>query len=235
MNRTVGFIYAHPDDETFGCAYLIREIADQGGKPVLLTATRGEAGKSGRLGPMTREQLAAIRDLELQQAGEILGIADMERLDMGDGKLQETEQEVLVDIITAFLNKHGAEVVVTFPADGISGHPDHIAIHHAVNKAVFSGNCSSVQKLYYNVMGISGAKANEEGAAVLELEGEGLQETKARALAAHESQILSIERVFGKLSEGPPWHFPPEAFQLVWERGSFNPVKRERSIFDDLI
>ncbi|GAA0135827.1 hypothetical protein YSY43_26670 [Paenibacillus sp. YSY-4.3] len=228
MNRTVGFIYAHPDDETFGCAYLIRQIADGGDKAVLLTATRGEAGKSGRLGAMTSEQLAGIRDQELQQAGDILGIAEIEQLDLGDGKLREVKQEVLVDKIAAFLNKHRAEVVVTFPADGISGHSDHIAIHHAVNTAVFSGACSSVQKLYYNIMGSSGAES------VLELKGEGLQETKAKALAAHESQILSIERVFGKLDGGPPWHFAPESFQLVWERGSFNPAKHERSVFDGL-
>ncbi|MUG44950.1 PIG-L deacetylase family protein [Paenibacillus woosongensis] len=230
MTRTVGFIYAHPDDETFGCSYLIRQIADSGNKAVLLTATRGEAGKSGRLGAMTREQLAEIRDQELQRAGDILGIAEIEQLDLGDGKLREVKQEVLVDTIAAFLNKHGAEVVVTFPADGISGHPDHIAIHHAVNKAVFSGACSTVQKLYYNVMGSQGAGA------VLELKGEeGLHETKAKALAAHESQILSIERVFGKLDDGPPWHFAPELFQLVWERESFNPAKQERSIFDGLV
>lgn len=229
MTRTVGFIYAHPDDETFGCSYLIRQIADSGNKAVLLTATRGEAGKSGRLGAMTREQLAEIRDQELQRAGDILGIAEIEQLDLGDGKLREVKQEVLVDNIAAFLNKHRAEIVVTFPADGISGHPDHIAIHHAVNKVVFSGACSSVQKLYYNVMGSAGSEA------VLELKGEGLQEMKAKALAAHESQILSIERVFGKLDDGPPWHFAPELFQLVWERGSFNPAKQERSIFDGLM
>ncbi|MNJ56291.1 1D-myo-inositol 2-acetamido-2-deoxy-alpha-D-glucopyranoside deacetylase [compost metagenome] len=182
---------------------------------------------------MTSEQLAEIRDQELQRAGDILGIAEIEQLDLGDGRLRGVKQEVLIDKIAAFLNKHEAEVVVTFPADGISGHPDHIAIHHAVNQAVFSGACSSVQKLYYNMMG-SPAKTN--GAeAVLELKGEELQETKAKALAAHESQILSIERVFGKLDGGPPWHFAPELFQLVWERGSFNPTKQESSVFDDLL
>ncbi|WP_110932218.1 PIG-L deacetylase family protein [Paenibacillus bouchesdurhonensis] len=232
MQRTVGFIYAHPDDETFGCSFLIRQISDEGAAAVLLTATQGEAGKSGRLGSMTPEQLAAIREQELQRAGEILGIAEIEHLRMGDGKLREMKQEVLVDHIVAFLNKHQAEVVVTFPADGISGHPDHIAIHHAVNKAVFSGACRFVQKLYYNLMGLPDAKA--AGAAVLELKGEGQQEVKAKALAAHDSQILSIERVFGKLDDGPPWHFAPELFQLVWERGSFHPAKQEHSIFDDL-
>lgn len=234
MNRTVGFIYAHPDDETFGCSFLIRQIANSGDKAVLLTATRGEAGKSGRLGAMTSEQLAEIRDQELQRAGDILGIAEIEQLDLGDGRLRGVKQEVLIDKIAAFLNKHEAEVVVTFPADGISGHPDHIAIHHAVNQAVFSGACSSVQKLYYNVMGSFGAKIKGPDS-VLALKGEELQETKAKALAAHESQILSIERVFGKLDGGPPWHFAPELFQLVWERGSFNPTKQESSVFDDLL
>ena len=88
---TVAFVYAHPDDETFGCSYLIRQIADEGGNAVLLTATRGDAGKTGRLGAMTREELAAKRDLELEKAANILGISTVEQLGMGDGKLKDTD------------------------------------------------------------------------------------------------------------------------------------------------
>ncbi|MNJ52367.1 Mycothiol S-conjugate amidase [compost metagenome] len=233
MPRTIGFVYAHPDDETFGCAYLIRQIANEGAVPILLTATQGEAGKSGRLGVLSPEQLAARREEELQRAADILGIKEIEHLRMGDGKLREVKQKVLVDKIVAFLNKYEAEVVITFPADGISGHPDHIAIHHAVNEAVFNGACKSVQKLYYNVMDI--ADSNSSSTSVLELDGENLWKVKAKALEAHESQILSIERVFGKLDEGPPPHFASEKFQLIWERGAFHPVKQESSIFDDLL
>ncbi|GJM70209.1 hypothetical protein HMSSN036_24250 [Paenibacillus macerans] len=150
---TVAFIYAHPDDETFGCSYLIRQIADEGSRAVLLTATRGDAGKTGRLGAMTREELAAKRDLELEKAANILGISTVEQLGMGDGKLKETDPALLREKVADFLRRHQAEIVVTFPEDGISGHQDHIVIHHAVNDVVFSGQAPTVQKLYYNQFG----------------------------------------------------------------------------------
>lgn len=214
-NKTVAFIYAHPDDETFGCSYLIRQIADEGGVPVLLTATRGDAGKTGRLGEMTREELAAKRDIELEHAGKILGIQVIEQLGMGDGKLKEVDPALLQDKIADFLMRHQAEMVVTFPEDGISGHADHIVIHHAVNQVLFDGRAPSVQKLYYNRMGTHGA----ESSSLLVIEEAGKWDVKRRALAAHESQILSIERVFGKLGPEVPPNHRLEAFELAWERG----------------
>lgn len=214
-NKTVAFIYAHPDDETFGCSYLIRQIVDEGGVPVLLTATRGDAGKTGRLGEMTREELAAKRDIELEYAGKILGIQVIEQLGMGDGKLKEVDPALLQDKIADFLVRHQAEMVVTFPEDGISGHADHIVIHHAVNQVLFDGRAPSVQKLYYNRMGTHGAESSR----LLVIEEAGKWDVKRRALAAHESQILSIERVFGKLGPEVPPNHRLEAFELAWERG----------------
>ena len=41
------FIYAHPDDESFGVAGIARMYADQGAEIALVTATRGDAGRAG--------------------------------------------------------------------------------------------------------------------------------------------------------------------------------------------
>ncbi|WP_410768108.1 PIG-L deacetylase family protein [Fontibacillus sp. BL9] len=229
-SRTLAFIYAHPDDETFGCSYLIRQIADEGNKPILYTATRGDAGKTGRLGEMTREELAAKRDVELENAADILGITVMEQAGMGDGKLKEVDPAVLQQQIADFLRRHEADVVVTFPEDGISGHPDHIVIHHAVNEVIFGGQAPSVQKLYYNQMG----SFTSENSSVIRIEERGRWDVKRRALAAHESQILSIERVFGKLGPDVPSQHQVEAFELAWEHGVHFPKKVETSIFDHL-
>ncbi len=231
-SRTVAFIYAHPDDETFGCSYLIRQIADEGNQAVLFTATRGDAGKTGRLGEMTREELAAKRDIELEKAIEILGISAMEQAGMGDGKLKEAAPATLQELIADFLRRHEADVVVTFPVDGISGHADHIVIHHAVNEVIFGGKAPSVQKLYYNQLGSFAS----ESSSVLKIEENGRWDVKRQALAAHESQILSIERVFGKLGSDVPPHQHWETFELAWERGVHFPVKAEaeHTIFDDL-
>ncbi|MEF2964613.1 PIG-L family deacetylase [Paenibacillus sp. M1] len=231
QNKTVAFIYAHPDDETFGCSYLIRSISEAGGRPVLLTATRGDAGKTGHLGAMTREELAAKRDLELEKAIEILGIAAAEQLGMGDGKLKEVEPALLQERIAEFLTRHRADVVVTFPEDGLSGHRDHIVIHHAVNKVVYGGRAPSVQKLYYNQVG---SYASDKSS-VLRVEAGERWEAKRRALEAHQSQVFSVERVFGKLGAMVPPGHQFESFELAWERGVHYPRKEENSVFDGLI
>ncbi|MBW4841618.1 MAG: PIG-L family deacetylase [Paenibacillaceae bacterium] len=229
--KTIAFVYAHPDDETFGCSYLIRQIADEGGTAVLLTATRGDAGKTGHLGEMSREQLAARRDKELDKAAAILGISVVEQLGLPDGKLKEADPAMLQAKIADFLQRHQAEVVVTFPEDGLSGHSDHIVIHHAVNEVVFGGQAPSVEKLYYNQFG----SYTSDHSSVLRVEAGERWEAKRQALAAHESQIWSVERVFGVLGpELPPGH-QFESFELVWERGVRYPRGNESSIYDGLL
>ncbi|MNW36979.1 1D-myo-inositol 2-acetamido-2-deoxy-alpha-D-glucopyranoside deacetylase [compost metagenome] len=227
-NRTVAFIYAHPDDETFGCSFWIRHIADEGGYPILLSATLGDAGKSGRLGEMTKEQLAVKREQELRNAGGILGLAEIEHLRLPDGKLKEVDPVKLRESIADFLRRHGADIVVTFPEDGISGHADHIVIHHAVNDVVFSGEVATVQKLYYN--GIR----PETNRSCMKMSGDQYWEMKRRALECHESQVLSIERAFGDIANFGAASFSPEYLVLVWERGEHFPKKTESTIYDDL-
>ncbi|WP_314587519.1 PIG-L family deacetylase [Paenibacillus terrigena] len=229
----VGFIYAHPDDETFGCACLIRELADQDSEPVLLCATRGDAGKTGRLGEMTREELAVLREQELRAAGDIMGLTVIQHLGYPDGKLKDVPREELVEHIVHFIHTYQLAVVVTFPEDGISGHLDHVAIHHATNEAIFSGRCPSVQKLYYNA---PFAMRGTADGVTLQISVEPHWPMKAEALRAHQSQIFSIERVFGNLEQIPENELKRgEPFVLAWERGAHWPKKHEATIYDDLI
>lgn len=232
-NFTAAFIYAHPDDETFGCSYLIQDITDRGGQAVLLTATRGEAGKTGRLGEMSREELAARRDQELEQAANVLGISTVKQLDLGDGKLKDADPERLQQEIADFLNLHQADIVVTFPEDGISGHQDHIVIHHAVNSVIYGGKASSVQKLYYNHLG-SPLSDMSGMSGLLRIDGEGKWDIKRRALEAHESQMFSVERVFGQLGPNMLPQYRYETFELVWERHPSAKSMPEKSVFDGL-
>ncbi|MFF2155416.1 PIG-L deacetylase family protein [Paenibacillus chitinolyticus] len=233
MAPVVAFIYAHPDDESFGSACLIRSLADRGIRSVLLCATRGDAGRPGPLGPMTPEQLAAAREIELQTACDLLGVSTVKHLGLPDGKLAGMDRLALADAVADFLNETGATVVVTFPEDGISGHPDHIAIHHAVNEAVFGGRCPHVQKYYYN---LPFNRDMAEATSVVRLETTPYWKVKAEALLAHRSQRFSVEKAFGgseTLREST--EFPYESFGLVWLRGEKNPVRNEESVLDDLI
>jgi LmbE family N-acetylglucosaminyl deacetylase len=231
MSQTVGFIFAHPDDETFLTACLIRQLADDGNKTVLLLATKGEAGKkNGIVSHLNSEELAAVRVQEMKQAAKIIGVSTTEFLDYPDGKLNIVDPIEFVDNVVLFINKHQPSVVFTFPEDGGNGHLDHMAISDITTKAVLSGRCPSVQKLYY----VATAPLLSKGhVPAYSIDTESQWAMKAQALKAHESQILAINRYFGDLSEIPESR-KYEDFVLGWERGVFWPKRQEHSIMDGL-
>ncbi|AMA73233.1 PIG-L family deacetylase [Aneurinibacillus thermoaerophilus] len=227
--NTIAFVFAHPDDESFACASTIRELVVRGNHVVLCVATLGEAGKTGRLGPMTKEELAAKRKQELQKAADVMGIFAIHHLNYPDGKLASIDRYQLVNDIVTFLNDQQAQIVITFSEDGISGHPDHTAIHHATREAILSGECPTVQKLYY----VASRALKEAGhSPTVKFDSQIHWEVKVKALLAHESQIGSVKRVFGDLQE-PLSGFRFESFVLAWERGVYWPNKKETFLTDD--
>ncbi|UVI28910.1 PIG-L deacetylase family protein [Paenibacillus spongiae] len=210
-----GFIYAHPDDETFMSAAVIRRLADSGGDPVLLVATRGDAGfKNGDYAHATREELGAIRDHEMAEAAQVLGLSVVEQLGYPDGKLGEADDRELISRIEAFLQKHEVEVVFTFPLDGGNGHPDHVAISRAATAAVTGLKCPTVHTMYYGYFN----KAEGGGQAPeLIVETAPYWDAKAAALRAHDSQKYSINHHFGSLDQ-PREDRKYEMFVTGWKR-----------------
>lgn len=226
----IAWIIAHPDDESFSSACTIYEAAVRGHQVSCLLATWGDAGKTGYLGPMTKQELALQRRKEMQQAAGILKIRIIEGLGYPDGQVNALDRSVLVNDIVEFIQRHQIEIVVTFPSDGVSGHLDHIAVHHATNQAILSGRCPSVRKLYYfasTIMLEAGHKPS------VHIDSTTHWDKKKAALLAHESQRLSVERVFGNL-EAPPEFFRMESFILAWEEGSIFPVKQEVFLTDSI-
>ena len=76
MARTLLFVFAHPDDETFLTGGVASKYTDEGVRVVLASATRGESGKVGDPPVCSREELPAVREEELRRAAAILGIAE---------------------------------------------------------------------------------------------------------------------------------------------------------------
>ncbi|MFC5700351.1 PIG-L deacetylase family protein [Cohnella faecalis] len=190
------FIYAHPDDESFLSACMIRRLADQEQAPVLLLATRGDAGgKNGFASQLTREQLGELREREMEAAARVLGLTAVSHLGIPDGRLDEADETEVASRIAEFANLHGARTLVTFPPDGGNGHRDHVAISRFTTAAVVSGRCETVRELYY----VMSAGLAEQGIAPdMTIDAKPMWEMKARALWAHESQRLAIERYFGQ-------------------------------------
>ena len=121
-------VFAHPDDETFRCGGLLALLAGRGVEVNLLSVTRGEAGSCGDPPLCKAEELAEVRERELQCACSALSILPPIFLDYPDGNLAEADEEEAVARITAVARELRPKVLLTWPADGLSGHPDHKAV-----------------------------------------------------------------------------------------------------------
>ncbi|MBD0383091.1 PIG-L deacetylase family protein [Paenibacillus sedimenti] len=225
MTARIGFIYAHPDDETFLSACIIRQYSDQGQSPVLLLATRGEAGKLGTERATNKAELAAIREQEMTEAACILGISAVEYLGWPDGQLGLIPFEELVEGVISFIQRHELNVLFTFPEDGGNGHPDHVAISKAVTAAVLSGKCTTVEKLYFTASATLYSAGHEPA---IKVDTEAGWETKAAALCAHASQRAAIAKYFGDLDQFPEER-RNESFVLGWHEGVMWPTEKNAS------
>ncbi|MDR6549752.1 PIG-L family deacetylase [Paenibacillus qinlingensis] len=219
MGSRNGFIYAHPDDETFLSGCLIRRLADEGEEVVLLLATRGDAGRQGLERAKNRQELAELREQEMLVAAEILGISEVEHLGWPDGQLDEVDFQTLVGQIITFIQRHEVENVYTFAEDGGNGHRDHVAISKATTAAVHSGECPSVKRLYYGFSPLMRTQGHQPS---ILIDTETMWTVKAAALKAHQTQHVTIGRHFGNLIDFPVerrW----EAFVLGWQDGVYWP------------
>ena len=76
-----------------------------------------------------------VREDELRCACKALGLNPPISLDYYDGCLAETDQKIIVSDILKFSQEFNPQVILTFGEDGISGHPDHIAIARFTRQA----------------------------------------------------------------------------------------------------
>ena len=171
--RTLIFVGAHPDDESFGLGGTLAKYAAQGLKVVYACGTRGELGSTD---PEHLQGYATTGDMrwaELACAAQALGLADVTHLGYRDsgmpGAPDNTHPNALaaapVEAVAARIVKVFREVKpqVVIGNDPIGGyrHPDHIALHHATVRAFHAagdagqfpelGPAYQPQKLYYTV------------------------------------------------------------------------------------
>jgi LmbE family N-acetylglucosaminyl deacetylase len=154
-------ILAHPDDESLGAGGILARYAAEGIETTLITATRGEKEWPGEEEAYPgRQALARIREKELRQAGQVLGLQEVIVLDYADGELDQAPPEAIIGEIVTHLRRVRPQVVVTFDPYGAYGHPDHVAICQFTTAAVvaaanpaYAGSdgwpSHQVSKLYY--------------------------------------------------------------------------------------
>jgi LmbE family N-acetylglucosaminyl deacetylase len=138
VTQTLAAVVAHPDDDAYGIAGLVAlHRIDPDFRFLLVHATDGEGGAIAEGSGATRETLGAVRREEDRRAWRTLGCTPYRHEWFGypDGGLPDVPQEELVGRIAEILGAERPDVVATFGPDGITGHPDHIAIGRAATDA----------------------------------------------------------------------------------------------------
>jgi LmbE family N-acetylglucosaminyl deacetylase len=153
MALTFLAVHAHPDDEATSTGGLFRVLADQNVRTVLVTCTRGEFGDApGGIKPEDEghdaDDVAEIRQVELDKAVEVLGISRSVRLGYRDsgmmgwpqnqdpGAFWSTPINEAAERLAVVLMEERPQVVVTYNEHGFYGHPDHIQAHRITMSAL---------------------------------------------------------------------------------------------------
>lgn len=127
MERILG-LFAHPDDEIFCAGGLLAAKAAEGAEIMVVSFTRGQAGRIGHVDLATRRTIGALREAELVAACGVLGITDTRCLDFADGSLADVDRDELVAAAVALIDDFRPDTVISFDDTGAYGHPDHIAV-----------------------------------------------------------------------------------------------------------
>lgn len=140
-------VFAHPDDETFICGGTLAHYAQHGVEITLVCATKGEMGRRMGNPPfITRETMPFVRESELREACQIIGIRNLIFLDLRDKTVEFADPESLMQRIVEIIQRVKPDVMLTFHEQW-GGHPDHCAIGKAAAAAFhfFKDNENSIQ------------------------------------------------------------------------------------------
>ena len=191
---TVLALFAHPDDEAFRCGGTLALLAQRGHRVQVVTATRGEGGSCGTPPLCLPEELAAWRERELACSCAALGLDPPVLLDYRDGTLADVILAEAVGQVLATAHRLAPHALLTWPAHGLSGHPDHCAVSRWA-EGVFAAT-SSLAALYHLAvpqsvaqrLGLSKLHATADSAIDLIVDVTALWETKMAAIGCHRTQ-----------------------------------------------
>ncbi len=212
-------IFAHPDDESFTIGGTLARYAAEGVEVSLLCATQGEAGIKG----ISPEEAARVREQELRAACAVLGVREVRFLSYRDGELAQADPAEVTAKMAQAMRELRPQVVITFGPDGISGHPDHVAVSRQA-AAAFDAVAGEgfVRRLYYVAPSPAteqgcGVPAGEVGEGVVEIDIGDYREAKVRAIQCHHSQHPPFPGETAKEAERLICH---EFFRLVRGEGT---------------
>ncbi len=182
MTKKVMIIFPHPDDEVVMVGGLMKRMRAYGYLVEILSVTAGERGRvfvNGK-GRSVRE----IRVAEFYTALELMGGFGGEVWDFPDGRLKEVYyQQQLKRRLWQRFTEEKPDIIVTYDATGMTGHPDHIAVSKVIFEIFQEGKGD--WELWW---------VKKEGGAILSLSWYELF-CKLRAVMAYKSQALLRDKL----------------------------------------
>jgi len=138
---TILSVWAHPDDETYLAAGTMATAVANGQRVVCVSATVGELGTDD---PDTWPplRLGRVRHWEAAAAMAVLGVAEHRVLGLPDGSLARHD-EAGTTLIGELLDEVRPDTILTFGSDGMTFHPDHVAVHRWVTRAWHQRGCAA--------------------------------------------------------------------------------------------
>jgi LmbE family N-acetylglucosaminyl deacetylase len=135
---TVLVIPAHPDDESFANSGRIALLASGGHRIVGVIATGGEAGELSRTHDVEGARRRRLGKYEV--ALDALGAASRVWLEPGAEWVDVTDSPTVAQAdpvrlrraVERVVEKHDPHMALTVGCDGLTAHPDHLAIARAV-------------------------------------------------------------------------------------------------------
>jgi LmbE family N-acetylglucosaminyl deacetylase len=192
-----------------------------------LRNARGEAGLSAGLAD-SPESLADLRGDELRCSAQLLGLSDLYQLDYPDGEGAAWNLDALAQQLAGLIDTVRPTVVVTFDEHGVTRHPDHVAVHRAVQAALdgVPGRLG-VQRLFYQVVTCE-EMASPEGPEVVcvsldeidvSVDTRAYEAIKRVALGCHRTQSADTAHMLA-LPEGS---IVEENYILAWDAAGWQP------------
>jgi N-acetyl-1-D-myo-inositol-2-amino-2-deoxy-alpha-D-glucopyranoside deacetylase len=152
-DRSLLLVHAHPDDESIFTGATMAKYAAEGARVTLVTCTLGELGEiiPPDLRHLFPDELGQHRIVELDRACAALGVTGHRFLG-GEGRWRDSGMMGLPDNddprcfwqanvdeaasqLAEVISEVGADVIVTYDASGLYGHPDHIQAHRVAWRA----------------------------------------------------------------------------------------------------
>jgi LmbE family N-acetylglucosaminyl deacetylase len=201
---TVLGVWAHPDDEAYLSAALMAAARDRGQRVVVATATAGEAGAD-----------ADMRRRELDSSLAAVGVSEHHWLGFSDGRCASVPLFAGAAVVRRLVREVQPDTILTFGPEGMTGHPDHVAVGNWVRRAWTAegqralllhatltdrfherwGRLSAAHGIW--MPGAEPPAVPDEATALLVSATGAMSHRKLAALLAHSSQTGALRRAVG--------------------------------------